>query len=209
MPPPSLKAYRAQLLRFDEAGQPLYEPDGLLLIERDSSGVWRVKAVGDARTLLPTCPDVEPLHWPKRLIAPGFVDLHVHYPQLDVIGSPADGLLPWLERYTFVSYCQIWCMRSIRQGDHQAAHCCCSCSFSLIGSPSLKTTPSISSAMRSCPRMRRQDFSASCTSLKARPRKVERDTQFFVRVVRWRTVAKVDSIGLVVRKCTQCSAGKS
>ncbi|MFM8576120.1 MAG: guanine deaminase, partial [Limnohabitans sp.] len=31
----------------------------------------------------------------------GFVDLHVHYPQTDVIASPADGLLPWLERYTF------------------------------------------------------------------------------------------------------------
>jgi guanine deaminase len=36
-----------------------------------------------------------------RLIAPGFVDLHMHYPQTDVIGSPADGLLPWLENYTF------------------------------------------------------------------------------------------------------------
>jgi guanine deaminase len=41
-------------------------------------------------------------HWPARLIAPGFIDLHVHYPQLDVIASPADGLLPWLETYTFV-----------------------------------------------------------------------------------------------------------
>ena len=28
---------------------------------------------------------------------PRFVDTHVHYPQVDVIGSPADGLLPWLE----------------------------------------------------------------------------------------------------------------
>jgi guanine deaminase len=27
--------------------------------------------------------------------------MHVHYPQLDVIGSPAEGLLPWLEDYTF------------------------------------------------------------------------------------------------------------
>jgi len=30
-----------------------------------------------------------------------------------------------------------------------------------------------------------------------------------VRVVRWRTVANVDSIAFVVRKCCQCSAGKS
>jgi guanine deaminase len=29
------------------------------------------------------------------------VDLHIHFPQTDVIGSPAEGLLPWLENYTF------------------------------------------------------------------------------------------------------------
>ncbi len=32
------------------------------------------------------------------LIAPGFIDSHVHFPQLDVIGSPAEGLLPWVGR---------------------------------------------------------------------------------------------------------------
>lgn len=25
------------------------------------------------------------------------MDLHIHFPQTDVIGSPAEGLLPWLE----------------------------------------------------------------------------------------------------------------
>ena len=35
------------------------------------------------------------------IIAAGFVDPHLHYPQLDVIGSAADGLLPWLENHTF------------------------------------------------------------------------------------------------------------
>ena len=29
------------------------------------------------------------------------MDLHIHFPQIDVIGSPAAGLLPWLENYTF------------------------------------------------------------------------------------------------------------
>jgi len=38
---------------------------------------------------------------PGRIIAPGFVDMHLHFPQINVIGSPADGLLPWLENYTF------------------------------------------------------------------------------------------------------------
>jgi guanine deaminase len=36
-----------------------------------------------------------------KLITPGFIDTHVHYPQTDIIGSPAPGLLPWLETYTF------------------------------------------------------------------------------------------------------------
>jgi guanine deaminase len=38
---------------------------------------------------------------PGKILAPGFIDLHVHFPQTDVIGSPAEGLLPWLEDYTF------------------------------------------------------------------------------------------------------------
>lgn len=42
--------------------------------------------------------------------------------------------------------------------------------------------------------MRRHVFSAYSISLNARPRKVGRDTQLRVRVVRWRTVANVDSI---------------
>ena len=55
--------------------------------------------------------------------------------------------------------------------------------------------PSSNSLICSGPLMRRQVFSASSISLNARPRKVGRDTQLRVRVVRWRTVANVDSIG--------------
>ena len=36
-----------------------------------------------------------------RLLMPGFIDTHVHCPQLDVIGSWGAGLLDWLETYTF------------------------------------------------------------------------------------------------------------
>ena len=36
-----------------------------------------------------------------RLILPGFIDTHVHSPQLDVIASHGAALLEWLERYTF------------------------------------------------------------------------------------------------------------
>ncbi len=36
-----------------------------------------------------------------RLIVPGFIDTHVHSPQLEVIGSYGTGLLDWLARHTF------------------------------------------------------------------------------------------------------------
>lgn len=36
-----------------------------------------------------------------RLICPGFVDAHVHYPQIDMIAAHGSRLLEWLERYTF------------------------------------------------------------------------------------------------------------
>jgi len=36
-----------------------------------------------------------------KLILPGFIDTHVHSPQIDVIASYGTQLLDWLERYTF------------------------------------------------------------------------------------------------------------
>lgn len=91
------KAYRASLLRFDGAGHAVYDRDGLLVV--DAAG--KVAAAGDHTQLKGQFAHLPTQHFPGRIIAPGFVDLHVHYPQIDVIGSPADGLLPWLENYTF------------------------------------------------------------------------------------------------------------
>lgn len=92
-----MKALRASILRFDSAGQPLYDSDGLLLID-DAA---RVAAVGDYATLVRDHPGLTVEHLPGRIIAPGFIDLHIHFPQTEVIGSPAEGLLPWLANYTF------------------------------------------------------------------------------------------------------------
>ena len=99
-----MKIYRSGLLRFDEAGQALYDSDGLLAVDFDAGGRERIVAVGGWQALRARYlgrPDVELIELPGRLLAPGFVDLHIHYPQTDVIGAPADGLLPWLENYTF------------------------------------------------------------------------------------------------------------
>lgn len=101
---PNLQAYRASLLHFradpafdDQAA--LWHEDGLLVIE---DGM--VKAAGDHAALVSTLPPgVEPVDYRGKVIAPGFIDTHLHYPQTDMIASPSPGLLPWLETYTFPS----------------------------------------------------------------------------------------------------------
>ena len=96
-----MKAYRAAILYFSAPGQAVLEADGLLVVGPDATGRQRVVAVGAHAALAPRFADVPLVHFPGRIIAPGFVDMHIHYPQTDVIGSPAEGLLPWLENYTF------------------------------------------------------------------------------------------------------------
>jgi guanine deaminase len=102
-----MKAWRASILYFSgpenahHAHRAVLESDGLLITGPDAQGRQRVQAVGAYSALAPRFADLPVEHLPGRIIAPGFVDMHIHYPQLDVIGSPADGLLPWLENYTF------------------------------------------------------------------------------------------------------------
>jgi guanine deaminase len=97
-----VSAYRAGILHFiaDPAlHSRAYEwfEDGLLIVENG-----HVQAVGDYETLKATLADTMPIHdYRGKLIVPGFIDTHVHYPQTDMIASPAPGLLPWLETYTF------------------------------------------------------------------------------------------------------------
>lgn len=100
-----MNAYRASILWFapqaEGAIRALYEEDGLLVVGPNATGTQVVLAVGPYRELIAQYPGVAVQHFAGRIIAPGFVDMHIHYPQTNVIGSPAEGLLPWLENYTF------------------------------------------------------------------------------------------------------------
>ncbi len=98
-----MKAYRASILYFPDPAVPqaVLESDGLLVVGPDARGRQVVQALGPYADLAPRFAGMPTAHFPGRIIAPGFVDMHIHYPQIDVIGSPAEGLLPWLENYTF------------------------------------------------------------------------------------------------------------
>jgi guanine deaminase len=106
MPAPAVfrdtHAYRASILHFhaDPALEPAahtWHQDGLLVVAEGC-----VMEAGDYARLAPTLPEGTPVHdYSGKLIVPGFIDTHVHYPQTDMIAAPAPGLLPWLESYTY------------------------------------------------------------------------------------------------------------
>lgn len=100
----SKRALRADLLDFTSTphwGQPTldgvrFRPDHWLLIGEDG----RIVGAQAASAGSPG-PDWQLEDHRGRLLMPGFIDTHVHAPQLDVIGSFGTGLLDWLATYTF------------------------------------------------------------------------------------------------------------
>jgi guanine deaminase len=95
-------AVRANILHFtddpdvsDNAWQ--YIEDGLLILK-----LGRVVALGDYKTWIDCLPDGIELHdYSGKLVMPGFIDTHCHYPQTEMIASYGAQLLEWLEKYTF------------------------------------------------------------------------------------------------------------
>jgi len=74
-----------------------YFEDGLLVVEDGN-----VLIVGHADSLLPEVSRDTPVtEYRDGLIVPGFIDCHVHFPQLDIIASYGEQLLDWLNRYAY------------------------------------------------------------------------------------------------------------
>ncbi|MBB3966807.1 guanine deaminase [Rhizobium metallidurans] len=100
---------RGRLLSFVRAPRSLtdsesyrYETDGGLLMDKglivEIGPYSEVKAKAEAGV-------VEIDHRP-HLIMPGFIDMHLHFPQMQVIASYAANLLEWLNTYTFPEECR-------------------------------------------------------------------------------------------------------
>jgi guanine deaminase len=77
---------------FHDARALVCHEDGGLLI-RD--GV--IAASGDFTTVRAAYPDVTVTDWRGGFVLPGFVDTHVHFPQLRILGGLGRTLLDWLE----------------------------------------------------------------------------------------------------------------
>lgn len=78
--------------------------DGLVTIARGALVVGsdgRILDVGDAKVVLARHPGADIVDYGDRLMVPGFIDVHCHYPQLDVIGAHGFPLLRWLDDLTY------------------------------------------------------------------------------------------------------------
>ena len=96
-----MKLLRGRLLTFtrepegaDDTDAHTYIEDGALLLDGGT-----IKAMGIYADLAK--PGLEVIDHRPHLILPGFIDPHLHFPQMQVIASWAAQLLDWLSDYTF------------------------------------------------------------------------------------------------------------
>lgn len=73
-----------------------YIEDGILVTRNG-----RIVEVGEAKTRLSAYTDAEFHDFSGKLILPGLIDSHLHFPQTEMIASYGEQLLQWLENYTF------------------------------------------------------------------------------------------------------------
>ena len=99
-----MEALRASILHCladpGEGSKPAaweYFEDGLLAVHDG-----RIVDAGPADAVRARLPaDIEVTDYAGKLIVPGFIDCHVHFPQLDIIGSYGAQLLDWLNQYAY------------------------------------------------------------------------------------------------------------
>lgn len=73
-----------------------YFQDGVLYVKDG-----RIVDSGNYSSLKNQYKDAQIVDYSGKLIVPGFVDTHVHYPQIEMIAAYGSQLLEWLNTYTF------------------------------------------------------------------------------------------------------------
>ncbi|MBA3722537.1 MAG: guanine deaminase [Parachlamydiaceae bacterium] len=100
----ALEAYRGTIIHFLEdptlniKNSYEYLEDGLLIVDNG-----KVVSLGYAKDIISQVPEGTEIHEydKNKLIIPGFIDTHIHFPQTGMIASYGEQLLEWLNKYTF------------------------------------------------------------------------------------------------------------
>lgn len=73
-----------------------YIPDGLMVVDQG-----QIKDLGNFAELKSQYAHLPIVDYGDRLMMPGFIDTHIHYPQTEMIAAYGEQLLEWLNNYTF------------------------------------------------------------------------------------------------------------
>ena len=93
--------YRASILHFPVATESpstqaaMFE-DGALVVVNE-----KIIAIGHYKDISPKYPTANSIDYSGRLLLPGLIDSHLHYPQTEMIAKYGKQLLDWLENYAF------------------------------------------------------------------------------------------------------------
>ncbi|MBP9706473.1 MAG: guanine deaminase [Oligoflexales bacterium] len=115
----SLKIFRAELMhclssikiRAAERSRLKHYKDCGLVV--DETGV--VVDLEDFKSIRTKYPKATLVEWKNSIIIPGFVDAHLHMPQLNMIGAYGENLLGWLKKYTFPTEADLGKNRDLSQ----------------------------------------------------------------------------------------------
>ena len=98
-----LKVIRSSFLDFiddpfytSEEKSVRYLEDGLLVLENG-----KIQDFGSYEQLHEKYASINAIAYPDKLIMPGFIDTHIHYPQTAMVAAYGEQLLEWLNKYTF------------------------------------------------------------------------------------------------------------
>tara|TARA_R110000751_G_scaffold91266_2_gene178810 strand:- start:41464 stop:42783 length:1320 start_codon:yes stop_codon:yes gene_type:complete len=95
------QAYRASILHFPEKSdcpkqQYQYIEDGLLVTRNK-----KIVFIGEYKSHINQYADAIIHDYSGKLLLPGFIDSHLHFPQTEMLASFGEQLLDWLTDYTF------------------------------------------------------------------------------------------------------------
>ena len=97
----TMTVHRAREIWFTRRSRTTFEfvalADAAIAVEDGG----KILAVGDAQDVRTKFSGAKFLDHKDAILCPGFIDAHLHCPQLDVIGSGGLPLLGWLEEYVF------------------------------------------------------------------------------------------------------------
>ena len=98
-----MKIFKGRIFSFLKKPDNIHDTGSYILLEKgaivcDETGV--IVEIDDYSKLAKKYEGIETEDFGSKIICPGFIDLHNHFPQTQVIASYGTKLLEWLNKYT-------------------------------------------------------------------------------------------------------------